>query len=186
MWLLSTSSSKLKHFIEHGSKIELNRSTEAGAKSSNSSGGSKESTPPLDNPISGRATPEPFNVLAAKGGTPGSCPDAEQRIPNFWLTVDRVLDVKIWSPGHAKKTKQPRRQKKRIDSEEEGSDPVANNDLSAAFQVARTDGQQPDQLFLQDVDSWEEANGRELSLNDVHLVVWAYLKWDDLAYDQCT
>ena len=105
MWLVSTNQAKLKNFIFGGPKVELLK---------------KPAEPePADmmevdevvlvNPLEQKSDSRASSLLA--GSVLGALPDAEQRIPPAWKTVDRVLDVLLWRPTPKKGISHRKRKK---------------------------------------------------------------------------
>ncbi|TFY59851.1 hypothetical protein EVJ58_g5524 [Rhodofomes roseus] len=122
-------------------------------------------------------------------------PDAERRIPPVWKRVDRVLDVLLWHPeARLGTTKQKAgrkgkgKGKKRGDSDEEEMDEdeprmvAVRRELDAAYEL----GEQPSQDLIETVEEYEERTNKTLRPDDIHRVVWAFFKWDDLGYEDAS
>ena len=54
-----------------------------------------------------------------------------------------------------------------------------DRERNAAFH----DGEQPSAELTETVDDWERRNKRELTEDDIDVVVWGFFKWQDLGYD---
>ncbi len=195
MWLLSTHPSKLKNFIITGPKVELLSVSEkkpAAVEEPDSifaDDGSRDSS----------VKPTPPRPQDAS-------PDAESRIPPEWKTIDRILDLRLWyvgqqkSKGKAKsKSKKGRSSKgknsktRRVESEEEeeqeDDDDAMDVDVETfgpEYHAAFDEGEQPDDDLLETIEDWETRTGEKFALQHAPLVVWAFIKWDDLAYDEGT
>ncbi|KAI6007186.1 SNF2 family N-terminal domain-containing protein [Pisolithus albus] len=178
MWLVSTHFAKLRNFLASGPKVEL-----------------------LEDPvtISGdtedqATTFEPGVITApkvqrrAKPGhsAPQPLKDAELYIPSAWQTVDRVLDVQLWHPPSA--MKKSHRQRRSVVVSDGDDDDTASmpRGLRLQWERAFDDGEQPDDAFLESVDEWESRTRRKLGKEDINQVVWAFIKWEDLGYEEAT
>lgn len=158
MWLLATHVAKLRNFLAHGSSVELLPEP------------AKEDA--LDKPEGpstfeeeGTHSPSP----EARHVTPSDAvPDAERRIKPAWKTVDRVLDVYFWSS--------PRKNKQK------GAKALVQNE-DRVYEAAFLHGDQPADEFLIGVDDWLARNKKKLDAAMAQSVVWAFIKWDDLGYD---
>ncbi|KIY63755.1 hypothetical protein CYLTODRAFT_425826 [Cylindrobasidium torrendii FP15055 ss-10] len=172
MFLLATSPGKLKNFILDGSKVELKKSDEStvsfGEAGDEAGSSSKDIWRPQD-----------------------PCLDAEFRVPIQWKTVDRVLDVWLWHPEQKPKPKAKTKKgkgkkkatKKRVDSSDEMEvDEAVQQEYDDAFDR----GEQPEQRFLETIAEWEERMEDTFSVKYANLVVYAFIKWDELSYDQAT
>ncbi|KDQ63375.1 hypothetical protein JAAARDRAFT_169132 [Jaapia argillacea MUCL 33604] len=199
MWLLSAYSSRLRNFLSVGSKIALleepvTEEPDADVEMTEKGDAEKEIGERI--PFTGgddsskddlaRETPEPSLPTTAIS-------DAERRIPLQWKTVDRVLDVLLWFPqkrlgtGRKGKQKQPQRRTRRVQSDEEDElDEAVEAERTAAFE----EGEQPSADLTETVDEWQDRTGEILTLDHldelVDEVVWAFIKWDDLGYDEST
>ncbi|KAI0271427.1 hypothetical protein BC834DRAFT_441990 [Gloeopeniophorella convolvens] len=177
-WLASAHAGLLRHFLANGPKVELlehavREDQVANAASEGGIGGaSKESEDPRPRP---GVSPDGTMLAAA--------PDAERRIPPAWKTADRVLDVLMWFPrqqkskgGKSKKPKNPR------SSAESGQqDDEIQEQLLDVFRT----GEQPAAEYTVSIDEWEDEK-ENLDIEDIDHVVWAFIKWDDLGYDEAT
>ncbi|GLB35984.1 putative class II histone deacetylase complex subunits 2 and 3 [Lyophyllum shimeji] len=179
MWLLSTHHAKLKNFLAGGTKVELLAvgdevgEDEASLPSFEIADGSR---PSFAKP--GVKTPAlPRDAL----------PDAERRIPLAWKTIDRILDVLLWHPRRglpkARKGKRKGKQKATVieDSDEE-LEPAVQQERDLAFDQ----GEQPSDDLVETVSEWEARTGERFCLDNIDQVVWAFIKWGDLGYDEAT
>ena len=180
-WLLATHAAKLRHFLVGGSKIELlkepvKEDAVANAVAEGGIGVAEESRE------------SSVRLGTVKSDVPlflGALPDADRRIPPAWKTIDRLLDIKLWSP--VRKSLKAKASKRNADDailigdgEDEDDDTVieALNQRNAAFE----DGEPPDQRFMIGIDEFEKT--RTMVAEDISKVVWAFIKWDDLGYDE--
>ncbi|KAI0048335.1 hypothetical protein FA95DRAFT_1517538 [Auriscalpium vulgare] len=187
-WLAAKHAGLLRHFLASGPKVDLLKEAlrEEEAANAVAEGGigsaADETTDPAEM-HKGRTSD--MSWLSAN-------PDAERKIPPAWKTVDRVLDVLMWIPtslrrkggkakGNAKATLYSKR---RVDSEEDESeeDDPDQEERDAAFNI----GEQPGKSVTCTLDEWEEKRGEPVSQDDISSVVWAFIKWDDLGYDEAT
>lgn len=176
-WLASVHSGLLRNFLLHGPKVELlehavREDQIANAVSEGGIGGSnKESDEPR--PKAGGSS-EDVALLPSL--------DAERRIPPAWKTADRVLDVLMWSPcGQRPKANKKRAARKQMMA---SADPAATSDAQKEWDEAFESGEVPSAQNTRTVDQWEDDKEDELSVDDIDRVVWAFIKWDDLGYDE--
>ena len=203
MWLASTYSTKLKNFLVSGPKVQLLDSPDGpeGGKIQHNlamtelvKGSDSSFLVAMDNSRDPSVQP----ASEEEEGPPTALPDAENRIPLAWRTIDRVLDVRLWDPvgpkrlRREKKAKALRRRRtgrqKRLESDDEDDMDISNeNDAQAEAQLiaARELGEEPSEDFLETVDQWEQRTGKTFSSEEAELVVWAFMKWIDLAYEEC-
>lgn len=175
-WLASIHSGLLRNFLLHGPKIELleHAVREDQVANAASEGGigrpDKESDEPR--PKAGGSS-EDVALLPSL--------DAERRIPPAWKTIDRVLDVLIWSPGEQRS----KANKKRVIRKgmTASADHAAMSDAQKEWDEAFELGEVPSAQNTRTVDQWEDVED-ELSVGDIDRVVWAFIKWDDLGYDE--
>ena len=175
-WLASVHSGLLRNFLLHGPKVELlehavREDQIANAASEGGIGGpNKESDEPR--PKAGHFS-EDVALLPSL--------DAERRVPPAWKTVDRVLDVLMWSPSeHRSKANKKRATRK---EKMACADPAATSDAQKEWDEAFELGEVPSAENTRTVDQWEDEED-ELSVDDIDRVVWAFIKWDDLGYDE--
>lgn len=201
MWLASTCSTKLKNFLVSGPKVQLLDIAQDGegdrtqdnlvvadiAKQSDASivVASDNSRDPSAQPTS-----------EEEQGPPPPLPDAESRVPATWRTIDRVLDVRLWDPtrynqsqrGKNVKARQRGRttKQKRIESDlEDGTDMDNADEQARAAAIALfEEGEESSQNVLETVKQWEKRTGKTLGSEDAQLVVGAFIKWVDLAYEE--
>ena len=182
-WLLATHAAKLRHFLADGSRIELLKEPvkEDAIANAVAEGGigvaeeSRESSVRLD------------TVKSAIPLFLGALPDADRRIPPARKTIDRLLDVKLWSPvRQSSKTKSSKRTAKDaiVISDDEDEDEDDDAVIEARYQrnAAFEDGEPPDEHFMIGIDEFEKT--RTMVAEDIGKVVWAFIKWDDLGYDE--
>ncbi|KAF8898923.1 SNF2 family N-terminal domain-containing protein [Infundibulicybe gibba] len=177
MWLLATHPAKLKNFLFGGTRVAL------------LSGTLEESVPSTDGPAQLFHEAGESRASSTKPGTstPGlpqdPIPDAERRIPIAWKTIDRLLDVLLWSPKRRKVKKRGKRgniEIQLVDSDED------EDGTSEGFQLALDQGIQPDPSFTESIIDWETRTGEEFTTDNIGQVVWAFIKWDDLGYEEAT
>lgn len=202
MWLLSTNPAKLKNFIAMGPRVQL---LEAPVEDD---GGNDNHALTVDEPTkepspSFLITEENSRASSAqpasseKEGPPPALPDADHRIPPAWRTVECVLDIRLWdSAGRrrvlqykkARGRKRSGKGRKQFDSdddrdmdmnEEENFDAEADAERVAA----RERGEEPSEEHLETVNEWETRTNESLSGEQAELVIWAFIKWDGLAYE---
>ncbi|KAF8078789.1 SNF2 family DNA-dependent ATPase [Lyophyllum atratum] len=181
MWLLSTHHAKLKNFLAGGSKVELLNIADDKLV------GDDELTPSFDIGDESRAS-----STKPGGNTPAlpqdAIPDAERRIPPAWKSIDRILDILLWRPQRqlTKAKKRNSKGKQRATaadpSEEVKSDVVIQQERDLAFDQ----GEQPSDDLVETIAAWEARTKRTFSLDNIDLVVWAFIKWTDLGYDEAT
>ncbi|KAJ7706367.1 SNF2 family N-terminal domain-containing protein [Mycena rosella] len=154
----------------------------------------------MDEPDSGQyqvvvdsraSSAKPATVAKPAARPQDPTPDAERRIPPAWKTVDRVLELILWRPRRSKSKRGPSKKakgksKRRIESEDDSSDPEVEDELEAERAAAFDHGEQPSSLFTESLEEWEKRNKRTFSLNDADEVAWIFVKWDDLTYDEAT
>jgi hypothetical protein len=177
-WLASIHLGLLRNFLLHGPKVELLEHAVREDQIANavSEGGI------------GRSIKESDEPQPKAGGSSGDFAllpslDAERRIPPAWKTIDRVLDVLIWSPREQRsKANKKRATRKEMTA---SADPAATSDAQKEWDEAFKLGEVPSAQNTRTVDQWEDDNEDELSVDDIDRVVWAFLKWDDLGYDEC-
>ncbi|KDR85372.1 hypothetical protein GALMADRAFT_234197 [Galerina marginata CBS 339.88] len=179
MWLLSTHPSKLKNFVSGGTKVELLQQP----YESDEDGMEVDSRAPgrlFEKDLESRASSvKPTDIATVSPISP--MPDAERRIPKSWKQVGRVLDILLWRPQAKKQTKRRIHKKAVNSSDEESSEDGRKKRVSA---LVFDKGEQPPDEFTESVEEWE-LHGT-LSKSDIDQVVWAFIKWDELGYDEAT
>ncbi|KZS95781.1 hypothetical protein SISNIDRAFT_325955 [Sistotremastrum niveocremeum HHB9708] len=188
MWLLSLAKAKLKNFTAHGTKVKLlerpiqdedTKSRESSAFNIGDDGLADPETKP--------------DLLEDYSGYQGPEPEAERRIPPAWKTVDVILDVYLWHPPQ-KKSKKPVKKSKKgskrrvADSEDEDEEDEDEDEPEGMDErlFAYRDGVQPDDKYLETIAQYEKRTKRKLTVDDANRVIWAYIKWDELLYEEAT
>ncbi|KAF8973574.1 hypothetical protein BDZ97DRAFT_1690769 [Flammula alnicola] len=181
MWLVSTNPSKLKNFISGGTKVELLKEpAEAGqdAMDVDVTG----SMTLFENADESRASSVKVDDSTS---TLVALPDAEQRIPIPWKTVDRVLDVLLWRSSPKKTIPRGKRKQVVAFGSDEGSDvPDANDERKHAAALIFEKGEEPPNDLTETIEEWEAHS--TLGKKDIDQVVWAFIKWDDLGYEEAS
>ncbi|KAG6818079.1 hypothetical protein H0H87_009234 [Tephrocybe sp. NHM501043] len=195
MWLLSTHPAKLKNFILGGSKVDLLEYADASEKDNDLSG------PTFEIGDESRAS-----SVKPGGNTPilpqDAIPDAERRIPPAWKTIDRLLDVLLWRCSKSKGSEAgdlgtaQSKTKNKGKGKDTGSITVMDNpdqfedgldeDMLEERELAFDEGEQPSDELVETVSSWEARTGRDFTEEDIELVAWAFIKWQELGYDEAT
>lgn len=176
-WLASIHAGLLRNFLANGPKVELlnyavREDQVANAVSEGGIGGSsKESDEPRSN---AEVRSESLALLPSL--------DAERRIPPAWKTVDRVLDVLMWFPRQQRSNANKRKKvvKEMVASEDATIDLDIQREWNDAFEL----GEVPSAQNTRTLEEWEAEREDELSAGDIDRVVWAFIKWDDLGYDE--
>jgi hypothetical protein len=195
MWLVTTHGAKLKNFLNVGAKVELLEDAlpeEDAMKVENAADkvADEGNTAIIPFEISADADQDPAKSCARALALPlGAAPDAERRIPLAWKTIDRVLDVLLWQPakrkgGKAKKKAQGKRRRREVVPESEEEDDVLDGQIYAEFELAFAEGEQPSEDLTETVREWEARTGQSITTEEIKNVVWAFIKWDDLSYDE--
>ena len=169
-WLASIYTGLLRHFLLHGPKVELlehavREDQVANAVSEGGIGGSSKESD----------EPRPKAGIRSEGSLLSSL-DAERRIPPAWKTVDRVLDVLMWSKRNKRRTTP----KEKMASEDTAAASDAQREWDEAFEL----GEVPSKQNTRTLDEWEAEKEDELSVDDIDHVVWVFIKWDDLGYEE--
>jgi hypothetical protein len=194
MWLTSTNAAKLKNFLATGPKVEL--LLEAASEDAAIDLGG-EITPTFEigadgGDINGRTQTK----VPALPSDPSL--DAELKIPPAWKTVDRVLDVLLWTThkqaakGNNNRRKSQGRGEKKADDDDNANvdDGVDENtqdeedSIEKERAAAFNEGEQPPDDLTETVEEWEKRTKNKLQTEHIKYVVWAFIKWGDLAYDQ--
>ena len=185
MWLVATHPQKLKNFLDAGAKVELLEQ----ALSETTMEIQKERSESQGNiPFEIGADTVIDSALSMTVALPlGAAPDAERRIPPAWKTVDRVLDILLWTPKKFKIAKKGKGKaaKRRVDSEDEDEDETLDARVEAEFRLAFDEGEQPRDDVTETVVEWEARTKTFITGKDIKNVVWAFIKWEDLPYDEC-
>ncbi len=179
-WLLATAPSKLKNFLQSGTKVPLLAEpvSEQRVASEEVDGVGFEIGDDDTDMVQGVKPSEETGLLIAD-------PQAERRIPLAWRTIDRVLDVRLWPPRRSSKAKGKGKGKKvRVDSSDEENDlDEEDPDFARARGDAYDRGEEPPSSLMVTIEEYESRVGRNLSEKDAGKVAWAFFKWDDLGYD---
>jgi chromodomain-helicase-DNA-binding protein 4 len=173
MWLASTKPHKLKNFIINGTRVDLLE--EPVQDNQARTDVDTAVLPTFDRVVESRSSS--VKPETAVRFPVGPMPDAQQRIPLPWKTVHRVLDVVLWRPNGGKRAHK-RIAKRTIASSSEEDNPVDHKRI--VFQR----GEQPADELTVRVDDWETR--KPLEITDVKEVAWAFIKWDELGYEEGT
>jgi chromodomain-helicase-DNA-binding protein 4 len=176
-WLASVHAGLLRNFLAHGPRVELlghavREDQVANEISEGGIGGASK-----DSDDSGRKS-----EIRSEGAALLAVPDAERRIPPAWKTVDRVLDLLIWSPRDQALNKRKKSRKETTASV--GVDTTPDPDFQSEWNEAFEFGEEPSAQNTSTVEEWEAGKEDELSADDIDRIVWAFVKWDDLGYDE--
>lgn len=178
MWLVSTYFAKLKNFLATGPKVELLDELVADSEDMH--------VDPGPQAIVFEPGDDAFDIAQHKVKPAGSSPeplkDAQLRIPPAWKTVDRILDVQLWHPPTGSKKGRSQRKLAMVSDVEE-ENPLRQG-LQSQLDRAFEDGEQPDDALLESVDEWEARTKQKLNIKQINQVVWAFIKWDDLGYEE--
>ncbi|TFY68138.1 hypothetical protein EVG20_g3685 [Dentipellis fragilis] len=175
-WLSAKSPQKLRHFLMHGSSVELLSEAVKDEEVANEvaeGGVGKDVEESRDSSL------KPDEPLRETGYSLDPIPDAERRIPPAWKTVDRVLDVLLWTP---KLKKKPAKGGKLGNKKIVESDSEAEAEWEATFEH----GEEPRTEYTTPLDDWLREKEADLEESDIDKVVWAFMKWDELGYDEAT
>lgn len=179
MWLVSTNPSKLKNFISGGSKIELLPEPAA-----------DQDTMEVDaEPISlfeNEPESRGGSVKASDGMVNtwlSALPDAERRIPLPWKNVDRVLDIVLWRPSTSKQASH-RKDKEILSKRDNGDSSNEDDEKNRLSNLIFDQGEEPPANVTETVKEWETHG--TLKKSDINHVVWAFIKWEELGYDEGT
>ncbi|EIW64252.1 uncharacterized protein TRAVEDRAFT_158327 [Trametes versicolor FP-101664 SS1] len=175
-WLLAVTQTKLKNFLQAGSKIPLLPDPASEPEQNGDAG-------PADFEIAGEDGEDATPALKDGGHTSPlfANPDAERKIPPLWKTVDRVLDIRLWRP---RKPTKVRGKKARVESDEEHSED--DPEMARARELAYQRGEEPPSDTMVTVEEFEKLTKERLSEKHADKVAWAFLKWDDLGYDDAS
>ena len=177
MWLVSTNPSKLKNFISGGSNVELlsEPTVNQDAMEVDAESISLFKNEPQSRGGSAKASDDMAETWLS------ALPDAEQRIPLPWKNVDRVLDIVLWRPTRSKQTS--RRKGRWILSERDNDKDSSSEDERIHLSNLIFDqGEEPPAHLTETVKEWETHGNLEKS--DIGHVVWAFVKWEELGYDE--
>ncbi|KAI0639630.1 hypothetical protein C8Q77DRAFT_1082196 [Trametes polyzona] len=180
-WLLAVAPSKLKNFLQGGTKVPLLPEPVSEQQSS----------------TTGDGVPATFDIagedgdsaaLAVKDGVETSPlfanPDAERKIPLGWRTVGRVLDIRLWRPRKSVKGKGKKARAASDDGEGGGSED--DSEVADAREAAYGRGEEPPASTTVTIEEFESLTKEKLKEKHAHRVAWAFFKWDDLGYDDAS
>lgn len=178
MWLASTHPSKLKNFISGGTKVELLEKPDTAGD--NAMEVDQEPGPLFENDSDSHVSSNGLNEIAVISSI-SPLPDAEKRIPKAWKRVDRVLDVVLLRPKE-KKSKQKKKliHKRTINSSDDDSEDDDRKERISTLVFEK--GEQPPDEFTETIDEWE--SHQTLEKSDIDQVIWAFIKWDELGYEE--
>lgn len=175
MWLVSTNLAKLRNFLTGGTRVEL---LNEAAK--------EDDVMDVKEPV--------FNVVSnsrASSTKPGTttpsapqdpAPDAEGRIPPAWKTADRVLDILLWDP--ARRSKKDKKGKGKAKSAGSDSEDEPEEDTQQKRTSLFVDGEEPNSQLTETVSDWEDRTNQTFGIENIGQIVWAFIKWQDLGYDE--
>lgn len=189
LWLVAKSLAKLKNFLKSGPAVPLLASpfTE------------QEKQDIVDiMPFEVSIHDEGHEPVEEELGPVAPLLDAENRIPRAWITVDRVLDVLFWHPNQrhhintsrSKKSRKARVQKSSvkhavINSDSE-MDSLSEDDERAAQERARIFrfGEPPSDDSVETASQLMHRKNIENVGDHISRVIWIFVKWDDLGYEE--
>ena len=178
MWLVSTNPSKLKNFISGGSKVELLQEPAIDQDAIEVDTGSISlfENGPKSQGGSMKASDDTVKPWLS------ALPDAERRIPFPWKNIDRVLDIVLWRPTISKQTSRGtrRRMLPRGDVEDDASN--VDDERARLSNLIFDQGEEPPAHLTETVKEWEAQGNLEKS--DIDHVVWAFIKWEGLGYNE--
>ncbi|CAE6521305.1 unnamed protein product [Rhizoctonia solani] len=204
MWMLAMHEGLLRHFLKDGTKLELleDESEEylekiGKAEQPDDKGKGKSTVGgALDVlPVFARS-----RSISAEGNTKskqeydetsGPTLDAQLRIPDSWLRIDRVLDIRLRRPkpkkfgGKIIISKKKRKATVVQDSDDE--DQIESESDEVLFDDAEfVDGEEPSSSKIETVADFELREDRMPTVKElVARAVWVYFKFEDLQYDEC-
>jgi chromodomain-helicase-DNA-binding protein 4 len=185
MWLVARHFSLLKNFLTKGPKVEMLVEPLPIARAEHDTNALEIPTPPIFEigaEDSRETSAKPEAKFPSLGLEPS--PDAERRVMPAWKTVHHVLDVLFWSSEKHSKDKRKRR-KAAVDDANELDGINADPEIQAEYTAAFDEGEQPSEDLTETVAEYEKRIGREVTTADVDRVIWAFIKWGDLPYDEC-
>ncbi|KAI5124175.1 hypothetical protein M0805_000981 [Coniferiporia weirii] len=187
MWLVATHWAKLRNFYENGPKMTLLESPIEGAQHRSVNQGNVTEHAFFSVEAEEESRDASVEINSSINSPPAALPDAELRIPPSYKTIDRILDILVWVPqGRAYKIskKGGKHAKRRAESNDDRDDFLA--EAQAQHDAALDNGEEPDDDYTETVEEYEKRIGRRLGKEDIEKVVWAFIKWDDLPYDEAT
>ncbi|KAJ1311388.1 hypothetical protein OPQ81_009880 [Rhizoctonia solani] len=204
MWMLAMHEGLLRHFLKDGTKLPLleDDSEEYLEKI----GKAEEVDHKGEGQVSADRTLDVLPVFARSRSisaeadakpkpeydeTPGPMPDAQLRIPNSWLRIDRVLAILLRRPkpkrfgGKLIISKKKRKATIVVDSDDE--DQIeSDTDEVLIDETEFVDGEEPPSDKTETVADFEMREGRMPTVKELlSRAVWVYFKFEDLQYDEC-
>ncbi|KAJ7107605.1 SNF2 family DNA-dependent ATPase [Mycena crocata] len=181
MWLVSTNPAKLKNFLADGSKVELLDEPADEAMNQDTAAQFQVVVESRDSSV------KPGSVQRSPARPQDATPDAERKIPPAWKTVDRVLDLLLWSPPQKRNRASKKgkgKARRRVESDDDTADP---EEATEAQRAATLDhGEEPSPDFTESLEKWESRTKKKFSFDYADEVAWIFVKWDDLTYDEAT
>lgn len=170
-WLLAVAGTKLKNFILGGTKVHLLPEPISEQASIPEEGASADFEIGRDHSegVGGKPAEEASPLIAY--------PDAEKRIPPQWRTVERLLDIRLWKPKRPAKGKTRKARTATSNEEDVDEDPVIAKERALAYD----EGEEPSTVVT--LEEFEAQTGEKLNEKHAVQVAWAFIKWDDLGYD---
>ncbi|KLO20752.1 hypothetical protein SCHPADRAFT_816295 [Schizopora paradoxa] len=185
MWLASTAPAMLKNFLTNGTKVELLPEPHSDAVADDKDDKDKP-TDEAELPAFASKEDSRESSSTPAGQTLSRQPppliEAERHIPPRWKTVDRILDIRIWSPRRARQPKKSTKGKRaaHLPDESDEASSEAEDELRRVF----SNGDEPSSDYIETIAEFESRTDREVTAEDIGRVVWAFIKWDDLTYDE--
>jgi len=90
----------------------------------------------------------------------------------------------MWLPREQRSN--PNKKKKVLKETMASADATTNPDTQREWNEAFELGEVPSAQNTRTLEEWEAQNEDELSVDDIDHVVWTFIKWDDLGYDEAT
>ncbi|KAF5352561.1 hypothetical protein D9756_006063 [Leucocoprinus leucothites] len=192
MWIVSTNASKLKNFLSGGTKVEL---LDEPVKDDNDDEKDKEKDVMFEVGV-GESAGDGAVATGSRASSvrpPGvrdALPDAERYIPPAWKTIDRVLDVVIWAPKNKsnknKKKADRKSARKQIVTTDEEDEEDETEEAKEFKRMVFEEGELVSLDNTETAEQWEERTGETISMKLMDRVIWAFIKWDDLGYDEAS
>ncbi|KAI0361386.1 hypothetical protein OH77DRAFT_1417635 [Trametes cingulata] len=178
-WLLATAQTKLKNFLQGGTKVPLLAEPVSEQQLSTNGDGELATfdivSDDSETAAQGSKDEEQTSALFPN-------PEAERKIPPAWKTVDRVLDIRLWRPHKTVKAKG----KKGIVRSDEDSEDLGDTGMLKAREAAYDHGEEPESDMMVTVEEFESLTQEKLSEKHANRVAWAFFKWEDLGYDDAS
>ena len=175
LWLVTAAYQKLRHFILNGTRVRLEHLRAGG--------------------IEGHDDNARRRVYEDEGGPPLPNPHAEECIPEPWKRIEQVLDVSFWAPHKRIKMLKAKAVKKRgrvmhSSASDDDDDVAIDEDEMKKLEMLRERARTLGQACLSP-DTYETAlarkrrkGGEALTIEDIDDVVWCYVKWGELEYQE--